>query len=185
MIILASTSPRRKQLLKKIVDDFQIQGADIDENEDFLTPDFLSYDLARLKAYEVYRKFPNDVIIACDTIVVFNEEIYGKPKDKDDAYRMLKNLSNNHHIVLTSYTIISKNFEINRTIKSTVYLNELDEKTIEKYIATGSPMDKAGGYGCQDEQFNLVKKIVGSFDNVMGFPTESIARELKKFNIIG
>lgn len=185
MIILASTSPRRKQLLKKIVDDFKIESADIDENEEFLTPDFLSYDLARLKAYEVYRKFPDDIVIACDTIVIFNGEIYGKPKDKIDAYRMLKNLSNNHHVVLTSYTIISRNFEINRTVKSTVYLNDLKEETIKNYIASGSPMDKAGAYGCQDEEFNLIRKIVGSFDNVMGFPTESISRELKKFNLIG
>ena len=93
MIILASTSPRRKQLLKKIVENFRIVSADIDENEDFLAPDFLSYDLARLKAYKVYQHFPDDIIIACDTIVIFNGEIYGKPVDKNDAYRMLKNLS--------------------------------------------------------------------------------------------
>lgn len=95
---------------------------------------------------------------------------------------MLKNLSNNHHVVLTSYTIISKDYETNKTVKSVVYLNDLSEETIEKYIASGSPMDKAGAYGCQDEEFNLIKKIVGSFDNVMGLPTESITRDLKKFN---
>lgn len=184
MIILASSSPRRKQLLSKIISDFVVQTSDIDEEEQFLSSESLSYDLSKQKAYEVFRKNLNDIVIACDTVVVLNDVVYGKPKDEQDAYRMLKILSNRRHIVLSSYTIISKDFEFSRTIKSSVYFNELDDEKIRSYIASGSPMDKAGAYGCQDEEFNLIKKIDGSVDNVMGFPTESIRKTLKKLKVL-
>ena len=184
MIILASSSPRRQQLLKKITSDFKICVSNIDENEPFLSSSTLSYDLPKLKAYEIYKNNPDDVVIACDTIVVFNNKVFGKPRDEKEAKEMLTSLSNNTHIVLTSYTIISKYFEISRTIKSRVTFNSLSEKTIDEYIKTGSPMDKAGAYGCQDERFNLIKNINGSFDNVMGFPTESIKKELKRLRVL-
>lgn len=184
MIILASSSPRRQQLLKKITSDFKICVSDIDENEPFLGSDTLSYDLAKLKAYEVFKNYPNDIIIACDTIVIFNNKVFGKPHSVIEAKEMLQSLSDNTHIVLTSYTIISRQFEISRTEKSLVTFNRLSPKLIDEYVASGSPMDKAGAYGCQDEKFNLIKDIKGSFDNVMGFPTESIKRELKRLRVI-
>jgi septum formation protein len=184
MVILASSSPRRKELLKKLIPDFEVIPADIDENESFVSPYNLPYDLSKRKAYEVFKSHPDDVVIACDTIVIFNDEIFGKPLNEADAKRMLKSLSNNSHVVLSGYTIISKNFEVSKTIKTTVLFNKLDEELIDSYIASGSPMDKAGAYGCQDKDYPLVSSIVGSFDNVMGFPSESIKRDLKRLRVI-
>jgi septum formation protein len=96
---------------------------------------------------------------------------------------MLKRLSGNKHLVLSSYIIISKEIEITKTVKSVVYFNELDDELIKRYIATNSPMDKAGAYGIQDNNFNLVKKINGSFNNVKGLPIEQILKDIKKYKI--
>ena len=120
-------------------------------------------------------------MIAADTVVVINEQIIGKPKDKEDAYRMLRMLSNNTHYVYTGYAIHQKDKFVVKTTKSTVYFNELNDELIDAYIASGSPMDKAGAYGYQDNQdFALVKKINGSISNVIGFPVEDIKAVLKE-----
>lgn len=184
MIILASQSPRRKEILSKYIKDFKIVVADIDERSVALPPHQLSQDLSKRKAYAVFNTHKNDVIIACDTIVVFKGEIFNKPVDKQDAKRMLKALSNNHHVVLSSYTILSKNIEISKTVRSDVYFNNLEDSLIDEYIKTGSPMDKAGAYGIQDDKFKLVKCIKGSFENVKGFPIQNILKDLKRYNLI-
>lgn len=183
MLILASSSPRRKEILSQYFDSFKVVVSDVDERALNLSPDKMSLDLAKQKGNCVYAKHPNDIIIACDTIVIFNNEIFNKPIDKNDAKRMLKALSGNKHSVLSSYIIISKDIEIAKTVKSTVYFNELDDKLIEEYIKTGSPLDKAGAYGIQDECFCLVKKIIGSFNNVKGLPIEEILKDFKKYKI--
>ncbi len=184
MIILASQSPRRKEILSQYIDDFKIVVADIDERSIALPPHQLSQDLSKRKAYAVFNMYKDDVIIACDTIVIFKGEIFNKPCDEDDARRMLKALSNNHHVVLSSYTILTKDIEISKTVRSDVYFNDLDDVLIEAYIKTGSPMDKAGAYGIQDGEFNLVKCIDGSFENVKGFPIKEILNDLKKHKLI-
>ena len=144
----------------------------------------MSQDLAKQKAYDVFKDHPDDVILGCDTIVVFKGEIFNKPIDENDARRMLKELSNNHHIVLTSYTLISKDFEISRTVRSDVYFNQLSDELINRYVASGSPLDKAGAYGMQDEEYHLIKKIIGSTTNVKGLPKEMLSRDLKALGII-
>ncbi len=184
MFILASNSPRRKEILSSIMEDFLIVPSNVDERITHLKSSNLSSDLAKQKAYDVFARYPNDVVLGCDTIVVFKGEIFNKPKDKEDARRMLRALSGNHHVVLTSYTIISKDYEIAKTVRSDVIFNELSEDLIEKYISTGSPMDKAGAYGIQDDNFHLIKKITGSINNVKGLPSETLMIDLKKLNII-
>lgn len=185
MFILASKSPRRKEILSKIIKDFEIIEAHIDERSVNLPAYQLSYDLCKRKAYDVFSSHLNDVVIACDTIVVYKGEIFNKPADEKDAYRMLKTLSNNHHIVLSSYTIISKDFEINKTVRSDVYFNDLSDELITSYIKSGSPMDKAGAYGIQDnEKYPLIKKIIGSFDNIKGLPIEDLTKDLKRLKLI-
>lgn len=178
MFILASKSPRRQELIKKLVSDFDIIVPNIDESSVKTTIECTPLEISKLKAYKIYSNHPDDEVLACDTVVVINNTILGKPKDKEDAKRMLKILSGKKHIVLSGYTYISKNKEVNRTVKSFVYFNELSDELIDAYIKTGSPMDKAGSYGIQDKDkgFNLIKKIEGSYDNVMGLPTEDIAR---------
>ncbi|MFA6645352.1 MAG: Maf family protein [Bacilli bacterium] len=175
MLILASKSPRRKELLSKICRDFVIINPEINENESRQHPHEHPLDVSRLKAYRVFQNHPEDDVLACDTVVVINEEILGKPRDEQEAYQMLRKLSGKRHIVLSGYTFINKYREINRTVKTEVYFNVLDDELIKQYIKTGSPLDKAGAYGIQDG-FLLVDHIIGSFDNVMGFPSEDIAK---------
>lgn len=177
MLILASQSPRRKELLRLITPDFDVISANIDEEVVVQVPSDLAKELSKLKAYEIFKTHPNDTILACDTIVIIDDKVLNKPKDKAEARKMLEMLSGRRHHVISGFTILSKDREINRNVMTEVYFNKLSDETIERYIASGSPFDKAGGYGIQDEAFGLVDHIVGSYYNVMGLPVE----ELKKF----
>ena len=174
MIILASESPRRRELIKKIVQEFTVIPANIDESILHVPACDLPGELSKMKAYDVYQKHPNDKVLACDTVVILDGEIMGKPRSKEIASKMLHKLSGRKHVVISGYTIISKEKEITRTVRTYVYFNKLSDELIEKYIASGSPMDKAGAYGIQDKEFNLVNHIEGSLDNVIGLPTEDI-----------
>jgi len=174
MIILASESPRRKELIKKITKEFTVIPANIDESQLHIPACDLPGELSKLKAYDVFAKYPNDKVLACDTVVIIDGQILGKPHTADKAREMLHKLSGRKHVVISGYTIISKEKEVTRTVRTYVYFNKLSDELIEKYIATGSPMDKAGAYGIQDREFDLVNHIEGSFDNVIGLPTEDI-----------
>ena len=189
MFILGSQSPRRKSLMEKdITPDFAVLVADIDES--------VSYKYRPLKAVKeiAYRKGkailekaddPGDVIITADTIVVLGREIIGKPKDKEDAIKMLHKLSGRTHIVYTAYYITHQGKEILHYDESFVKFNKLDDGLITKYVDTGSPLDKAGAYGLQDNnEFPIVKSVRGSIKNVIGFPTEKIIKDLKKIGAI-
>ena len=174
MIILASESPRRKELMKKITKEFTVIPANIDESVLHIPACDLPGELSKLKAYDVFAKYPNDKVLACDTVVIIDGQILGKPHSKEQASEMLHKLSGRKHVVISGYTIISKEKEVTRTVRTYVYFNKLSDELIDKYIATGSPMDKAGAYGIQDQEFDLVNHIEGSFDNVIGLPTEDI-----------
>lgn len=180
MIILASKSPRRKELLSKLVDEFIIITPTIDE---YLYPfEQLSFEKAKIVAQD----HPDDIIIAADTLVIKDKVVFGKPKDDEDAKRMLKELSGKSHQVKTVYTILSlnKNIEITRIITSTVYFNNLSSQLIDDYVKTKSPLDKAGGYGIQDKAFNLVNHIEGSYSNIVGLPIEELKADLIDLKII-
>lgn len=179
MLILASTSPRRKEILRRLGYEFKIVDPHIIEVDSRLHPHELPLDISKQKAYAVFNNYPHDSILACDTVVILNQQIIGKPKDHEDAKRILRLLSGTKHVVLSGYTFISKEKEINRTVRTEVYFRKLSEKEIEDYVLTGSPLDKAGAYGIQDG-FDFVEKIVGSFDNVMGFPSEDILKHCFK-----
>ena len=185
MIILASASPRRKRLMQEELSScFNIIVPEIDESlsfKKFKDVRAIVKDIAKRKCLKIADDHPNDLVIAADTVVVINKKIIGKPKDKDEAYRILKMLSNHKHYVYTGYAIHQNDKLIINTTKSTVYFNDLSDELINAYIASGSPMDKAGAYGYQDNQdFALVKKINGSITNVIGFPVEDIKEVLKK-----
>lgn len=179
MLILASASPRRKELLKKITKDFVVIPADVDEAS--LTAEVLPKDLpaeeSRLKAYFIHAQYPDDEVLACDTIVILGGEVLGKPKDEEEAVRMLLKESGKKQIVLSGYTYITRMREITRSVASTVYFNTLSEDQIRSYIKKYHPLDKAGAYGVQDDA-GLIKAIDGSYDNVMGLPTEDINEHL-------
>ena len=185
MIILASASPRRKRLMQEEISScFNIIVPEIDESLSFKKykdVKAIVKDIAKRKCLKIANEHPNDLVISADTVVVIDNMIIGKPKDKEDAFQILKTLSNHKHYVYTGYAIHQNDKFINKVTKSTVYFNDLSDELINAYIASGSPMDKAGAYGYQDNQdFALVKKINGSLTNVIGFPVEDIKKVLKE-----
>ena len=167
--VLASASPRRRELLKQIIDDFEICPAEAEEKVNLsLFPDQIACALAESKCDEAFRKYPEATVIGCDTIVVFQNEILGKRKDREDAFNTLKKLSGRTHYVITGVCVRNKFKKLVEFDTTEVKFNTLTDEFIEKYIATGSPMDKAGSYGIQDG--GVVKEYFGSYTNVVGLP---------------
>ena len=136
---------------------------------------------------DIAKKYPNDIIIAADTLVYLDDEILGKPHNENEAIKMLKKLSNRKHEVKTLYTIycLNKKIEITKEVVSEVYFNDLSDELISSYVKSKSPLDKAGAYGVQDnERFPIINKTVGSFSNIVGLPIEELEKDLRKINII-
>ncbi len=179
MLILASQSPRRKELLKKIVPEFSIVPADVDEHID-VPIEKLPEAAALLKAQTIKKLYPNDDVLGCDTVVIIDNKLLGKPKDEKEAFEMLKELSGREHHVISGFAYLKGDEVITGSTLTVVHFNKLSDELIKEYIKTGSPMDKAGAYGIQDSKFNLVSHIEGSLDNVIGLPTEDI--KAKCFN---
>ena len=173
-IVLASTSPRRQNLLKQLGLNFIVHPSGIEENlSQASSPEEYVLTLSRKKAIEVAKNYNDALIISADTIVVLDGEIINKPKDPDEARQMLKKLSGKTHKVYTGFTILdTKTSKIYSDFEVTdVKFRELEDDEIEQYIATGSPFDKAGAYGIQDDYGAVfVERINGCFYNVVGFP---------------
>lgn len=172
-IILASASPRRKQLLEMINLHFDINPSNV--NEDFqinLSPDEFVQYYAKEKSLDIARKYKDRLVIGADTIVVLDGKILGKPKDSIESFAMLKSLSDRTHSVYTGVSLNHINNEISHTFfeKTDVTFMKLTDSIISYYIETYNPLDKAGSYGIQDWFSVNVKKINGCFYNVMGFP---------------
>ena len=182
MIILASTSKRRIRLIKKITNNFKCEKPLIDEdNFNYLNNSILSKELSKLKAYSILNdEYKNDLIISADTVVIYKNNILHKPRNRIEAFNTLKKLSGNKHIVLTSYTLLYKDKEINNTIKTSVFFKKLSDEEINNYLDMNTYKDKAGGYGIQNRKYKFVDKIIGSYNNVVGFPIEYIIKDIKK-----
>ncbi|MBQ8489446.1 MAG: septum formation inhibitor Maf [Pseudobutyrivibrio sp.] len=178
-IILASNSPRRKELLTQADIDFEVKSADVEEITDKTKPEEVVMDLSQLKAKAIAKDNPGRRIIAADTVVAFNGQILGKPKDEADAFRMLKELSGETHHVYTGVTIIEEDGRVNTFYEATaVSMYDNSDELINRYIATGEPMDKAGAYGIQGKGAVLVKEICGDYNNVVGLPLAKVYRNL-------
>ena len=192
-LILGSASPRRRELLSLITEDFTVRLADIDERA--LENDLeqrhvpacqVSEELASAKAHAVFEMLNQDsrassVVIGADTSVILDDVIYGKPESKEDAKRMLTNLSGRKHVVATGVSLVFEGGEKRFTDVSLVEFYPLDDyqkNVIERYIESGDPMDKAGAYGIQSGGALLVRGIEGDFLNVVGLPVARLAREL-------
>lgn len=173
MLILASGSPRRKELLKKLTNEFVVISPDIDESLLNIPAKDLPIEESRAKAYAIASQYPNDEVLACDTVVILDGKVLGKPHAEERAIEMLKMESGKRQIVLSGYTYIGKGVEISRSVATYVYFKALDEQTIVDYVKEKRPLDKAGAYGIQDE-YGLIERIEGSYDNVMGLPVEDI-----------
>jgi len=188
-IILASASPRRQALLAKLGIYFEVMVSDGKEKTDGDKPEILVLENARAKAESVLRKKVKGVIVAADTLVTINGVYLGKPKDKEDAILTLKKLMGNWHQVYTGCFIIDNtNRDINVQkfyVKSHVLMDKVDDNILEKYVDTGEPMDKAGGYAIQGIGSFLIKEIKGSYSNVIGLPLNELVKHLLKISAIG
>jgi len=184
--ILASASPRRKQLLTKVGYKFKIIPPDIDESA-FTTEDINACEyakkLALAKAKYVAEKYPDSLVIAADTIADFEGEIIGKPVDKMHAEQITKKLFSKPHKVITGIAIIRlcDGTEINKSDTTTVYPKKLTVEQIDEHIKSGSWRDKAGAYAIQENGDEFIEKIDGSLTNVMGLPMELLEQLLSKF----
>lgn len=169
-VILASQSPRRKELLGLFHIPFTVRIADIDETMD---PGRSPYDevarVSRAKA-EAISCSSDDVVIAADTIVVCNGQVLGKPADAADAFRMLRLLSGRDHQVMTGMTVLRSGQAVVCTEVTDIHFRELTDREIQNYISTGEPMDKAGGYGIQGGAALFTQRLEGDYYNVMGLP---------------
>lgn len=181
-IILASASPRRKELLSLAGVDFTVKTAPTDENlENDVLPEDAVKILAKRKATAVWAQNFESTIIGADTVVAIDGKILGKPKTFDEAYSMLSLLSGRTHCVYTGVCIIGKDKEICFSEKTEVEFFDLTKVEIEAYIQTGDCYDKAGAYGIQSNGCVLVKKINGDYFNVVGLPIAKTYRQLQSF----
>ena len=184
-IILASKSPRRKELLELLDLDFKIITADIDETMNPTLP--VADEVMRLsyeKAAAIKPQVSDDtIIISADTIVELDGVVMGKPKDKDDAFKMLKSLSGNTHNVLSGVTVMQGEKHVSKTVVTQVNFRDISDDEINTYIETLEPMDKAGSYGIQGRGSKFVSGIVGDYFNVVGLPVCELSLILKEFNI--
>ncbi|MBE7710897.1 MAG: septum formation protein Maf [Cyanobacteria bacterium SIG31] len=183
-IILASNSPRRKKILTDLGLDFEVVPSNYEEK---LETDTFSYDLiedlATQKACDVVRRVGHDeVVLGADTVVVLHNKILGKPKDKEDAFRMLSELSGQTHMVVTSLCGINTKTNRAALLSTTSYVRfkELDVELIRYYIDEFNPLDKAGSYGIQELPDGILDKYEGSFENIIGLAPEAVTAILEK-----
>lgn len=187
ILILASSSPRRQELLSLLGISLRIVPSEIDEillkGE---LPEEYVHRLAITKAQQVAEKFPDSWVLAADTIVVINGEVLEKPKDVREAEAMLKKLSAQEHRVITGYCIlqIQAGKKRERVVSSLVKFKRLSDKEICWYINTGEPFDKAGGYAVQGKAAFMIKEIKGSYTNVVGLPLCEVIEDMQELGVI-
>ena len=187
-IILASKSPRRRYLLKQAGLDFSIIPSSFDESSiSGLDPENYVKTLAERKAHDIAKKYPESWVIGADTIVFIDNTILGKPSGKGEARQMLQQLSGKSHYVLTGYTICSEKQSVSFTnmVQTEVTFKDLSKDEIEWYIHTDEPFDKAGAYAIQGLGTFLVRRINGSYTNVVGLPVCEVIEFLIQHNIVG
>jgi septum formation protein len=186
-LFLASQSPRRKGLLEQTGIELEIVPSDIDE-EDISIKNPMEYvkTLSFMKAEKVSTAYPDSWILGADTIVVVRNQILGKPETEDQAMEMLRLLSGREHLVFTGFCIMNKHKQtaIKTAVETRVWFKSLSDQEIKWYVSTPEPFDKAGGYGIQGLGAFLVRKIFGSYSNVVGLPVCEVVEALMKLKII-
>jgi len=184
-VILASASPRRRELLALIVEGYEVIPSEFDES---LVPaqlgpsEHVAYS-SLMKARDVASRHPNSLVIGADTVVSVDDAILGKPTNTGDAARMLRLLSGRAHQVYTGVATIGMGIELTGVECTDVIFRELDDETISRYIATGEPMDKAGAYAIQGRGAVLIRSISGCYSNVVGLPIYMLSTMLEEFGI--
>jgi septum formation protein len=185
MLILASASPRRQELLRNAGIPFTVQPADIDE-----TPlagesaRACAERLAREKARAVHKLYPKEFVLGADTIVLVDDIMLGKPRDDEDAARMLRMLSGGEHSVITGVSLLGPAFEVTVSETTRVTMSEISDREIGNYVATGEPLDKAGAYGIQGIASRWITRIDGDYTNVVGLPVARVYSMLRQHSAI-
>lgn len=172
-LILASSSPRRKELLGKISIPFEVIDSDVDENTDpGSSPDAAAALLANRKALAVAEQYPDQIVVAADTIIDFRGKALGKPADDSDAAGMLRELRGKRHYVITGMALFKgdEGLRIVRTVSTEVWMKQYSEQEINDYVESGEPRDKAGSYAIQGSGGRLVESVRGCYNNVVGLP---------------
>ncbi|MBQ6005077.1 MAG: septum formation protein Maf [Selenomonadaceae bacterium] len=170
MVILASGSPRRHELLRKLCEDFVVEVSDAEEVQHAASPKILAVENAKLKASSIAAKNPDAVVIGADTIVVLDGEIFGKPDGIDGAEKMLARLSGKRHEVITGLAICAGGKIFTAAEVTEVFFGEMTADEIHDYVATGEPLDKSGSYALQGGATKFIEKIHGDWSNVVGLP---------------
>jgi len=184
MFVLASQSPRRRELLSMLGLTFEIVTADIDETmDDALTVEEAARQVCFRKAEAVAAQCPGKLIVAADTIVVVDGKVLGKPHSEEEAFSMLQSLSGRSHTVMTAFCIYEGGEAETHVEKTDLRFKPLSKEEILAYIATGSPMDKAGAYGIQDGAAVFVESLQGDYYNVMGLPLCALVKRLRAHGI--
>ncbi|MBI4680946.1 MAG: septum formation inhibitor Maf [Nitrospirae bacterium] len=185
-IVLASASPRRKELLEKAGLKFVVDASDFEEDLSLrMSAGRLARYLSCEKAKAVAEKYNNAIIIAADTIISLDEKVFGKPHTDSVAIRMLNILNGRAHDVITGFTIMDTGdgLSVSRSVVTKVYFRKLTLREIDTYVRTGEPLDKAGAYAIQGIGAAIVKKIEGDYNNVVGLPVDALMKELRKFGV--
>jgi len=185
-IILASASPRRKELLGKIGLMFEVEPSNFEEEmHPGLAPHELAQNISLQKAKAVARKHKNSVVIAADTFIVFGDQIMGKPHTANEARKMLETINGKSHRVITGFSIVDtgENKTLSRSVETIIHLRKLTLAEIDAYVKSREPLDKAGGYAIQGLGAVIVKKIEGDYFNAMGLPLSALTEALKEFGI--
>ena len=184
MLVLASASPRRQELLRNAGIEFVVQPADVPEvPQAGEKPRTYAERLTREKAQTVFGRRPGDVVLGADTVVVVDEEVLEKPRDGADAARMLRLLSGRKHLVISGVGLVGPGFEDVRSETTLVTVNALSEDDIQSYITTGEPMDKAGAYAIQGIASRWISRIEGDYSNVVGLPVALVFRMLREHGV--
>lgn len=182
-VILASSSPRRKEILADMGVKYEVIPANIDESEiKSRFPFLLVEKLAKAKAEHIACEHRSDTVIAADTIVVLDGKVYGKPHDRARAFEMIKSLNGRTHVVYTGFCVTCEGKKVVACVKSLVTFKTLTDEQIYAYIDDCKPFDKAGAYGIQDKR--IVKKYSGSYSNIMGLPKEKLGDILVRVGVI-
>jgi septum formation protein len=185
-IILASASPRRKELLEKIGLKFEVEPSDYPEDmRSGLSPDELARAISLEKARVVASRHRNAIVIAADTFIVFRGKIMGKPGTEAEARKMLMRLRGKPHSVITGFTILDtdENRVFTKSVETVVYIKNLTSEEVDAYVKSGEPLDKAGAYAIQGLGSIIVERIEGDYFNVIGLPLSALAEGLKDFGI--
>ena len=185
-IILASASPRRKELLEKIGLKFEVEPSNYAEDmHSKLNPDELARAISLGKSRAVASKHKNAIVIAADTFIVFRGKIMGKPNTEAKARKMLMTLKGKSHSVITGFTIMDteENKVLTKSVETVIHIKKLTPKEIDAYVKSKEPLDKAGAYAIQGLGSVIVERIEGDYFNVMGLPLSALAESLKEFGI--